>query len=65
MLNPRAERVFSGPQDPTAPPIGVGDRLLQPAPAAKEALPATDVRDWPASDAWAADIAAELARGLC
>ena len=30
------------------------------APAGKDAMPAGDFRDWPAIDAWAAEIAAEL-----
>jgi menaquinone-dependent protoporphyrinogen oxidase len=30
------------------------------APAGKEAMPAGDFRDWPAIDAWAAEIAADL-----
>jgi menaquinone-dependent protoporphyrinogen oxidase len=32
-------------------------------PAARGALPAGDFRDWPAIDAWAAQIAAELGAG--
>jgi menaquinone-dependent protoporphyrinogen oxidase len=32
-------------------------------PAARAALPAGDFRDWPAIEAWAAQIAAELAVG--
>jgi len=61
LLHPRAERVFFGAWDPTAPPIGVGEHLMRLAPAAKDALPAGDFRDWPAIDAWAAEIAAALA----
>ena len=61
MLRPRGERVFFGAWDPTAPPIGVGEHLMRLAPAAKDALPAGDFRDWPAIDAWAAEIAVALA----
>jgi menaquinone-dependent protoporphyrinogen oxidase len=32
-------------------------------PAARDALPAGDYRDWPAIDAWATQIAAELGTG--
>ena len=60
MLRPRAERVFFGAWDPSAPPIGVAEHLMHLAPAGKEAMPAGDFRDWPAIDAWAAEIAAEL-----
>jgi menaquinone-dependent protoporphyrinogen oxidase len=60
LLRPRAERVFFGARDPAAPPIGVAEHLMRLAPAGKDALPAGDFRDWPAIDAWAAEIAAEL-----
>jgi menaquinone-dependent protoporphyrinogen oxidase len=32
-------------------------------PAARAAMPAGDFRNWPVIDAWAAQIAAELATG--
>ncbi len=60
LLRPRAERVFFGAWDPDAPPIGVAEHLMHLAPAGRDALPAGDYRDWPAIDAWAAEIAAEL-----
>lgn len=60
-LHPRGERVFFGAWDPSAPPIGFGERVMRVAPAAKDALPAGDFRDWAAIDAWAAEIAGELA----
>jgi menaquinone-dependent protoporphyrinogen oxidase len=63
-LSPRAEKVFFGSWDPEAPPVGIAERMSQRlfkmAPAATEGLPAGDFRDWPAIDAWAAEIAAEL-----
>jgi len=60
LLRPRGERVFFGAWDPDAPPIGIAERLMHHAPAGKDAMPAGDFRDWPAIDAWAAEIAAAL-----
>ncbi len=60
LLHPRGEQVFFGAYDPDAPPAGLGERFVQHMPAARAALPAGDFRDWPAIDAWAAQIAAEL-----
>lgn len=60
MLAPRGEQVFFGAWDPEARPIGLGERAVRHMPAAREALPAGDFRDWPAIDAWAEGIAAEL-----
>jgi menaquinone-dependent protoporphyrinogen oxidase len=60
LLHPRGEQVFFGAYDPDAPPVGLGERFVQHMPAARAALPAGDFRDWPAIDAWAAQIAAEL-----
>lgn len=59
-LRPRGEKVFFGAWDPDAPPAGLGERLVRLMPAAKEAIPAGDFRDWPAIDAWAAEIATSL-----
>ncbi|WP_234005381.1 hypothetical protein [Arthrobacter sp. PGP41] len=60
LLRPSGEQVFFGAWDPDSPPIGIGERLIRLAPAAKEALPAGDFRDWDAIDAWADGIAADL-----
>jgi len=64
LLHPRGEQVFFGAYVPDAPPIGLGERFVQRMPAARAALPAGDFRDWPAIDAWAAQIAAELGAGV-
>jgi menaquinone-dependent protoporphyrinogen oxidase len=64
-LHPRDEHVFWGAYDPDARPVGfaeaVGQRILSMMPAARDALPAGDFRDWPEIDAWAETIAAQLA----
>lgn len=62
-LHVRGEQVFFGAWDPEAPPIGVAEKLMKLMPAAKDALPAGDFRDWDAVDAWTAEIAAAL-RGV-
>ena len=60
LVHARGERVFFGAWDPEAPPVGVAEKLMKLVPAAKDALPAGDFRDWDAVDAWAAEIAAAL-----
>jgi len=63
-LEPRGEQVFFGAWDPEAPPIGLAEGLMAGfarfLPAAKEAIPGGDFRDWPAIEGWARGIAAEL-----
>lgn len=62
-LHPRGERVFFGAWDSGAPPIGLGERLVRHLPAARDALPSGDFRDWAAIEAWAEDIALDLQSG--
>jgi menaquinone-dependent protoporphyrinogen oxidase len=63
-IQPRDERVFFGAYDPDAAPAGLAEglmkRFMRLAPAARNALPAGDFRDWPAIEAWAEEIAQEL-----
>ena len=59
LLAPRGTQVFFGAYDPDAKPIGVVERLTSHLPT-HEAMPSGDFRDWPAIDAWADGIAAEL-----
>jgi len=65
VLHSRDEHVFWGAYDPDAKPIGLaeslGQRFLKLMPAAKEALPSGDFRDWPEIEAWAGSIATQLA----
>ncbi|MFP3915957.1 MAG: flavodoxin domain-containing protein [Actinomycetota bacterium] len=60
LVSPRGERIFFGAWDPEAAPIGMMERLVRLMPAAKDATPAGDFRDWPAIDAWASEIAGQL-----
>jgi menaquinone-dependent protoporphyrinogen oxidase len=60
LIHPRGEKVFYGAFDSAAKPIGLAERIMSLTPAAKTALPQGDFRDWPAIDAWAAEIAAAL-----
>jgi menaquinone-dependent protoporphyrinogen oxidase len=63
-IQPREQRVFFGAYDPDAAPAGLAEglmaRFMRLAPAARNALPAGDFRDWPAIEAWAEAIAHEL-----
>jgi menaquinone-dependent protoporphyrinogen oxidase len=59
-VHPRGEAVFFGAYDPEAKPIGFMERVTRLMPAARNALPAGDFRDWAAIDAWAGTIADEL-----
>ena len=60
LVHPRGEQVFFGAWDPAYPAVGMAERLVRLMPAAKNAMPAGDFRDWPAIDAWADAIAAGL-----
>lgn len=60
LIAPRGEQVFFGAWDPEAPAVGMAERMMRFMPAARNALPAGDFRDWAAIDAWATEIASEL-----
>ncbi len=59
-IHPRGEAVFFGAYDPEAKPIGFMERITRLMPAARNALPAGDFRDWGTIEAWAGTIADEL-----
>ncbi len=59
-IHPRGERIFFGAFDGNAAPKGLAERIVRLMPAARNAMPVGDFRDWPAIDAWADDIAADL-----
>jgi menaquinone-dependent protoporphyrinogen oxidase len=59
VIQPRGDRVFSGMLDPSR--LGLRDRIIKAMPAGRELLPEGDFRDWAEIDAWATQIARELA----
>jgi menaquinone-dependent protoporphyrinogen oxidase len=59
LVHPRGLQVFFGAWDPDTPKVGLTEQLVRRLPAAAE-TPAGDFRDWPAIDAWSADVAREL-----
>lgn len=61
LLHPRGDAVFYGAYDPTAPAVGLGERLIRHMPAAANTLPAGDFRDWDTIQSWATQIAHTLA----
>jgi menaquinone-dependent protoporphyrinogen oxidase len=58
-VDPRGHRVFFGALDPDR--LGVGPRLMRMLPAGRRLLEEGDFRDWAAIEAWADEIADQLA----
>jgi menaquinone-dependent protoporphyrinogen oxidase len=56
--------IFGGAYDREAPPIGLMERFMSVMPAARDALPNGDFRDWHAIDTWATGVAGELELAL-
>lgn len=54
-------RVFFGRWDPSDEPVTLAERLFRKLPVPASILPIGDFRDWAAIDAWAEQIARELA----
>lgn len=61
LLGARGEEVFFGAYDADQKPVGLGERITRMMPAAEDALPSGDFRDWEHVDAWARQIAQQLA----
>lgn len=59
-VDARDHRVFFGAYERDRRPIGLAERFVSHMPAARDALPEGDFRDWPEIEAWAAGIAREL-----
>ena len=57
----REHRVFFGAYRPGSP-IGLAERFMSLMPAAKNAMPEGDFRDWPEIEEWAREIARALRR---
>jgi menaquinone-dependent protoporphyrinogen oxidase len=60
----RGHQVFGGAWAHDTEPIGLLETVMRVIPAAREALPAKDFRDWSAIDAYATGIAGELRLAL-
>ena len=58
----RDHRVFFGAYEKDRKLIGLAERFVSVMPAARDALPEGDFRDWPEIEAWAAGIARDLQR---
>jgi len=56
----RDHRVFFGAYDPHAKPVGLMERVTRLLPAARDAFPSGDFRDWPEIEDYADRIADEL-----
>ena len=52
--------MFFGAYDPTTPPLGLSEKLIRSLPAASNALPSGDFRDWDTIEDWATEIAKTL-----
>jgi menaquinone-dependent protoporphyrinogen oxidase len=57
----REHRIFVGAYDPNDPPKALSERLARMLPAVKNILPEGDFRQWDLIDAWAEEIAQEVA----
>ena len=60
LVGAREYRIFFGAYQRDRKLIGLGERLVALMPAARDALPEGDFRDWDEIDAWAREIAASL-----
>ena len=60
LVGARGHRVFFGAYSKDQKPIGLAERFVSIMPAAREALPEGDFRDWPEIEGWATSIAADL-----
>ena len=59
-VHARDHHVFFGAYERDRKRIGLAERLVALMPAARDALPEGDFRDWPEIEAWAVEIAREL-----
>ncbi len=59
-VHARDHHVFFGAYDKDRKPVGFAERAMSLMPAARDALPSGDFRDWPEIEGWATGIAREL-----
>jgi menaquinone-dependent protoporphyrinogen oxidase len=59
-IRARDHRVFFGAYEKDRKLVGLAERFVSVMPAARDALPEGDFRDWPEIEAWAAGIARDL-----
>jgi menaquinone-dependent protoporphyrinogen oxidase len=59
-VNARDHQMFFGAYSRDRRPIGFAERFMKLMPAARDAIPEGDFRDWPEIEAWAAEIARDL-----
>ncbi len=60
LIDIHGDRVFFGARDADVKPKGMAEQLMRFMPAARDALPTGDFRDWDAIEAWADEIGDEL-----
>ena len=58
----RQSQVFFGAYDPAAKPVGFMEQVMHAIPAARDALPSGDFRNWSDIEEWAEAIAHDLRR---
>ncbi len=61
VIHPAGHAVFQGAFDPKDGPKAMSERLVRMMPAAKRILPPGDFREWDVIEAWAGQIATDLA----
>jgi len=59
IIHPRGQAMFFGAYS-RGKPVGLAERFVQTMPAARDAMPEGDFRDWVAIEAWAVGITREL-----
>jgi menaquinone-dependent protoporphyrinogen oxidase len=61
LIGVRDHKILQGAYDPKDPPKALSERLARMMPAVKDILPEGDFRQWDVIEAWAKEIADEIA----